>query len=548
MSILVHVHLLVSAPVRAHGSMARARGWLNCAALRNTPPHTHCAVLASSSPATMPRESTAPFLSKLFSCVARASHPVAVSPWFHSIMEDSVNTGAIRWTTKGLSFEIVNADELSRNVLPKYFRHNNVASFIRQLNMYCFRKVSVPRGSAIKQGEAHHLEFCHDSFIRGRADLLPNIQRKARQSDQLASASPEDDDVDEDAAAKSATSRAPRSEPLPQMSNLFLIAPSSTYDTPVRAASAVRKADPDSAFSSATTRSMASFETSLHPAVTLLGEYEQNSSSANDVWSSRQGFRQSKNESDASNEDTDTDADADADPDVIMDTREGRQQRRKRSPVAQPHHAAAAAAAGTIQRLRHTHALEVPVSAHAKVRAVADPQEKTNERLHNLEERLLQLSMENSRIRADVTSLSQRCEFLERENVDMRLYVATVSHALQIAGVPQLQLPPVAALPPPTPLSNLRFDPDLPFMNGVLDGLGDDADMFRRRSSSVFAMPAAAAAAALPGSLGVGRAEILSVVEQPLMMPSTPRVPCAVEATPTTELGDSAKHAGLSLA
>ncbi len=40
-------------------------------------------------------------------------------------------------------------------ILPKYFRHNKLASFVRQLNMYDFHKVNLENGESI---------FCHSEF------------------------------------------------------------------------------------------------------------------------------------------------------------------------------------------------------------------------------------------------------------------------------------------------------------------------------------------------------------------------------------------------
>jgi len=74
------------------------------------------------------------------------------------------------WGSKGDSIVIRQTEAFSKNVLPKYFKHSNFQSFVRQLNMYDFRKT---------QQDPNHGEFYHPCFKFGRQDLLVNIKRKA---------------------------------------------------------------------------------------------------------------------------------------------------------------------------------------------------------------------------------------------------------------------------------------------------------------------------------------------------------------------------------
>ncbi|KAL3181028.1 hypothetical protein MRX96_037088 [Rhipicephalus microplus] len=96
------------------------------------------------------------------------------------LVEDEKYNNLISWSSTGQSFIIHNQTQFAKELLPLYFKHNNMASLIRQLNMYGFHKVA-----NINQGlrsDREEIEFFHSSFIRGQGCLLEYIKRKVPSS------------------------------------------------------------------------------------------------------------------------------------------------------------------------------------------------------------------------------------------------------------------------------------------------------------------------------------------------------------------------------
>ncbi|XP_077982763.1 heat shock factor protein-like isoform X2 [Glandiceps talaboti] len=94
-----------------------------------------------------------------------------------ALIEDPKTDDLIRWSRNGTSFIVGDQGRFSKEVLPKYFKHSNIASFIRQLNMYGFRKLVGIETGGLKS-EKDETEFYHTYFVRGQPELLEQIKRK----------------------------------------------------------------------------------------------------------------------------------------------------------------------------------------------------------------------------------------------------------------------------------------------------------------------------------------------------------------------------------
>lgn len=85
----------------------------------------------------------------------------------YEMVDDHSTDDIISWNNADDCFVIRDMTQFSLRLLPIYFKHKNFASFMRQLNIYGFRKI-----------DSDSWIFAHDNFLRGKKHLLNSISRK----------------------------------------------------------------------------------------------------------------------------------------------------------------------------------------------------------------------------------------------------------------------------------------------------------------------------------------------------------------------------------
>lgn len=116
------------------------------------------------------------------SAVGAAQGPKVVQTAFihklYSMLEDRSIQHLISWSNNNDSFVMSPSNEFSK-VLAQYFKHTNISSFVRQLNMYGFHKVSDVFHTGSPESALWEFKHGNGNFKKGDLMGLREIKRRA---------------------------------------------------------------------------------------------------------------------------------------------------------------------------------------------------------------------------------------------------------------------------------------------------------------------------------------------------------------------------------
>ncbi|KJE96304.1 hypothetical protein CAOG_06646 [Capsaspora owczarzaki ATCC 30864] len=112
---------------------------------------------------------------------ARTGEPAAIPAFIGKLLamlSDPNASGIIEWSPAGTSLRVMNAPTFAKEMLPRYFKHSNFTSFVRQLNMYGFHKIVGVIQNTLQSGD-ESWEFSNPYVKRDQPELLKFVRRNA---------------------------------------------------------------------------------------------------------------------------------------------------------------------------------------------------------------------------------------------------------------------------------------------------------------------------------------------------------------------------------
>ncbi|PKX93266.1 HSF-type DNA-binding domain protein [Aspergillus novofumigatus IBT 16806] len=123
-----------------------------------------------------------PMSNQAIGAAAAAQQPKVVQTAFihklYNMLEDPSIQHLISWSSTNDSFVMSPTSEFSK-VLAQYFKHTNISSFVRQLNMYGFHKVSDVFHTGSPDSALWEFKHGNGNFKRGDLVGLREIKRRA---------------------------------------------------------------------------------------------------------------------------------------------------------------------------------------------------------------------------------------------------------------------------------------------------------------------------------------------------------------------------------
>ena len=94
----------------------------------------------------------------------------------HVILSDNTYNEIISWDTDGIKIIVKDVVNLCNIVLPKFYKHHNYSSFVRQLNMYGFRKSK----GIIPNGEGYEHEKFNKESTKEQIMQITRVNKKMK--------------------------------------------------------------------------------------------------------------------------------------------------------------------------------------------------------------------------------------------------------------------------------------------------------------------------------------------------------------------------------